>query len=98
MSKYYRTAAELPEDCLYDLKDRMFYGLDGKDPLFDLFECAAEIPDETVFKRYKGREFSPDDFWEDGGGWDDFTAEYTAFSDMTAPLDAINNWLTIFAN
>ena len=100
MSKFYRTADELPADCLYDLKDRIFYGLDGKDPLIDIFECAAEIPDEIVFRRYRGKTFSPDDFWDDGGDWGDSGSLFTfsSFTDMEAPLDAMNNWLTVFAN
>lgn len=93
MAKYYRTASELPADCLYELKDRMFYGLDGKDALIDLFQCASEIPDEVVFQRYKGKEFSPEDFWDDGGSWDDFSIDLTAYS-----VTSVDGWLSVFAN
>ena len=60
------TVHELSHDQLTELKQRMIddeiYEKEGRDASYGELAKAESIPDEKVFEKYEGVEFSNDDF------------------------------------
>ena len=60
------TVYELSRDQLTELKQRMIddeiYEKEGRGASYSELENAESIPDEKVFEKYEGAEFSNDDF------------------------------------
>ena len=61
------TVHELTIDQLTELKERMIddeiYEKEGRGASYDELAEAESIPDEKVFEKYEGTEFSSDDFF-----------------------------------
>ena len=64
------TVHELTNDQLTELKERMIddeiYEKEGRGASYSELENAESIPDEKVFEKYEGVEFSNDDFYTAG--------------------------------
>ena len=64
------TVHELNRDQLTELKERMIddeiYEKEGRGASYSELENAGSIPDEKVFEKYEGVEFSNDDFYTAG--------------------------------
>ena len=64
------TVSELSRDQLTELKQRMIddeiYEKEGRGASYSELENAESIPDEKVFEKYEGVEFSNDDFYTAG--------------------------------
>ena len=64
------TVRELSRDQLTELKERMIddeiYEKEGRGASYDELAEAESIPDEKVFEKYEGTEFSSDDFYTAG--------------------------------
>ena len=64
------TVRELNRDQLAELKQRMvndeIYESEGRTPSYGELAEAESVPDEKVFEKYEGVEFSDDDFYTEG--------------------------------
>ena len=64
------TDHEISRDQLTELKQRMIddeiYEKEGRGASYSELENAESIPDEKVFEKYEGVEFSNDDFYTAG--------------------------------
>ena len=64
------TVHELSRDQLTELKERMIddeiYEKEGRGASYDELANAESVPDEKVFEKYEGVEFSNDDFYTTG--------------------------------
>lgn len=62
--------SELSRDQLTELKQRMvsdeIYESEGRTPSYGELSEAESVPDEKVFEKYEGVEFSNDDFYTAG--------------------------------
>lgn len=61
------TVRELKRDQITELKQRMVYDeiyeAEGRDASYGELAEAETVPDEKVFEKYEGTEFSSDDFF-----------------------------------